>query len=130
MLRWTIVNCSLFLFWNVKRTTFEQTRCVLCDNGYVINLTTKKTKKIENQTAEQARCERWEKEAVAVVDDDVVSVVVVVVVVVDDDDLFLMLLLSLLIAMTTIKNIRLVARDGRRRPPPRTPQPTISKTRS
>ena len=51
-------------------------------------MTTKKTKKIENQTAEQARCERWEKEAVAVVDDDVVSVVVVVVVVVDDDDLF------------------------------------------
>ena len=129
MLRWTIVKCSLFLFLNVKRTTCEQTRCVLCENGYVINLTTKQTKKIDNQTAEQARCERWEKEAVAVVDDDVVSVVVVVVVV-DDDDLFLMLLLSLLIAMTTIRNVRLVARDGRRRPPPRTPQPTISKTRS
>ena len=29
----------------------------------VINLTTKQTKKIDNQTAEQARCERWEKEA-------------------------------------------------------------------
>ena len=59
--------------------------CVRMD---VINLTTKQTKKIDYQTAEQARCERWEKEAVVIV--------VVVVVVVDDDDVFLMLLLSLL----------------------------------
>ena len=79
----------------------------------VINLTTKQTKKIDNQTAEQARCERWEKEADVVVDDDV----------------FLMLLLSLLLAMITITNVRLVVRDGRRRLPPRTPQPIISKTR-
>ena len=42
--------------------------CVRMD---VINLTTKQTKKIDNQTADQARCERWEKEAVVVVDDDV-----------------------------------------------------------
>ena len=42
--------------------------CVRMD---VINLTTKQTKKIDYQTAEQARCERWEKEAVVVVDDDV-----------------------------------------------------------
>ena len=87
----------------------------------VINLTTKQTKKVDNQIAEQARCERWEKEAV---------VIVVVVVVVDDDDVFLMLLLSLLLAMITITNVRLVVRDGRRRLPPRTPQPIISKTRS
>ena len=92
--------------------------CVRMD---VINLTTKQTKKIDNQTAEQARCERWEKEA------DVVVVVVVVVFV--DDDVFLMLLLSLLIAMITIPNVRLVVRDGRRRLPPRTPQPIISKIR-
>ena len=94
--------------------------CVRMD---VINLTTKQTKKIDYQTAEQARCERWEKEAVVVV-------VVVAFVVVVDDDVFLMLLLSLLIAVITIPNVRLVARDGRRRLPPRTPQPIISKTRS
>ena len=99
--------------------------CVRMD---VINLTTKQTKKIDNQTADQARCERWEKEAVVVV--VVVLVVVVAFVVVVDDDVFLMLLLSLLIAVITIPNVRLVARDGRRRLPPRTPQPIISKTRS
>ena len=97
--------------------------CVRMD---VINLTTKQTKKIDNQTADQARCERWEKEALVVV----VAVVVVAFVVVVDDDVFLMLLLSLLIAVITITNVRLVARDGRRRLPPRTPQPIISKTRS
>ena len=102
--------------------------CVRMD---VINLTTKQTKKIDYQTAEQARCERWEKEAVVVVVAVVVVLVVVVAfVVVVDDDVFLMLLLSLLIAVITITNVRLVARDGRRRLPPRTPQPIISKTRS
>ena len=90
---------------------------VYCVRMDVINLRTKQTKKIDNQTAEQAPCERWEKEA------DVVVVVV-------DDDVFLMLLLSLLLAMITITNVRLVVRDGRRRLPPRTPQPIISKTRS
>ena len=124
--------CSLLLlslmFLKDKRTRFEQTHCVLCENG-CYKLDDKTNKEDDNQTADQARCERWEKEAVVVVV-VVFLVVVVAFVVVVDDDVFLMLLLSLLIAVITIPNVRLVARDGRRRLPPRTPQPIISKTRS
>ena len=132
MLRWTIVTvlcyCCPWCFWRTKEQRLSRL-IVYCVRMDVINLTTKQTKKIDNQTADQAHCESWEKEAVVVVV-VVFLVVVVAFVVVVDDDVFLMLLLSLLIAVITIPNVRLVVRDGRRRPPPRTPQPIISKTRS